>query len=340
MRALTIPEKILAHINRKYPSVWKEIDRIRSERGTTFIDWPQEVFLPYGLTLGCLTPLLFNTQHPDLEQIGELNKLDAIAAWRPGQDIVRFDKDVYNAIITTPLTGNFPVEVLWRQPAWAIYFETPGLDLINSTWDGFISYLDITSSTKRQIRLFFVADDPANGLAGRDIGFVLELGDWSIEEALRQNVERTKAMMNEHGISVPHFPEFEAFEAIKTALNLVLYICSYGFNDVQRPALEKVSYPAEKKVKGGWRLFPPAKPRVHYLGEKIGEEIRKVGAEKESPSSGSHGSHASPRPHIRRAHWHGYWSGPKKGDAKREFNTRWLPPIPVALGQEGNEEQD
>ncbi len=37
------------------------------------------------------------------------------------------------------------------------------------------------------------------------------------------------------------------------------------------------------------------------------------------------GTHASPRPHIRRGHWHGYWTGPRSGKQKSEL--RWIAPL-------------
>ena len=34
-----------------------------------------------------------------------------------------------------------------------------------------------------------------------------------------------------------------------------------------------------------------------------------------------------PRAHIRRAHWHRFWTGPRDGE--RTPRVKWLPPIPV-----------
>lgn len=43
-------------------------------------------------------------------------------------------------------------------------------------------------------------------------------------------------------------------------------------------------------------------------------------------------STASPSPHIRRAHWHSYWMGPRQeGHPDRKPVLKWLPPIPVAM---------
>lgn len=37
-------------------------------------------------------------------------------------------------------------------------------------------------------------------------------------------------------------------------------------------------------------------------------------------------THASPKPHVRRAHWHGYWVGSK---SDKRFVLKWLHPILV-----------
>ena len=39
------------------------------------------------------------------------------------------------------------------------------------------------------------------------------------------------------------------------------------------------------------------------------------------------GESFSPRPHMRRAHYHHFWTGPHDGE--RKLIVRWLPPIPV-----------
>ena len=49
----------------------------------------------------------------------------------------------------------------------------------------------------------------------------------------------------------------------------------------------------------------------------------------ERAATGSTGTHASPRPHIRRAHWHSYWVGKGDEPGAREVMLKWLPPIPV-----------
>ncbi len=68
--------------------------------------------------------------------------------------------------------------------------------------------------------------------------------------------------------------------------------------------------------RGGWQI--PGGVTVWDVGREIGERLR----------DGSRGwtveGRAAPRPHIRRAHWHGFWRGT---EAERKFFHKWLPPL-------------
>ena len=53
-------------------------------------------------------------------------------------------------------------------------------------------------------------------------------------------------------------------------------------------------------------------------------------AEKEMASV--QGAHSSPRPHVRAAHWHTFWVGPRSAKfPDRKPIIRWLPPIPIGI---------
>lgn len=65
------------------------------------------------------------------------------------------------------------------------------------------------------------------------------------------------------------------------------------------------------------------------VGLRIGAALRRAHDAESSEGAGS-GTHARPRAHIRRAHWHTFWTGPRDGD--RVARVKWLPPIPVNVG--------
>jgi len=116
-------------------------------------------------------------------------------------------------------------------------------------------------------------------------------------------------------------------DRLKPYLSLLLYLCSDEpeIDDSREPGVSP-EYTRPKKVKGGYRLFEPSKVRTWEVGRSISRTL--------SAAIRATGSHKSP--HIRRAHWHGYWTGPRTGD--RNFIYRWIPPTAVAIDQRESEE--
>ena len=71
------------------------------------------------------------------------------------------------------------------------------------------------------------------------------------------------------------------------------------------------------------------------VGVRVSNAIRNYknherSAEKEIASV--QGAHSSPRPHVRAAHWHTFWVGPRSTKfPERKPIIRWLPPIPIGM---------
>ncbi len=81
-----------------------------------------------------------------------------MGAWRPTQDILRFDADFYGMLAKTGVSGNLPVEILERMPAWALYFETRELVVEGRHYDGFSpAWTRATTGEQLILRLHFVA---------------------------------------------------------------------------------------------------------------------------------------------------------------------------------------
>jgi len=108
-------------------------------------------------------------------------------------------------------------------------------------------------------------------------------------------------------------------------LNLILYISVY-MNEVRSENGNES--PQKPYYKKGFGLIPRPRPKVWRVGARIGKAIREF-QQKEYQG----GAHASPSPHIRRAHWHTYLVGPKKNVPKDERKRllKWIPPVPVAM---------
>lgn len=66
----------------------------------------------------------------------------------------------------------------------------------------------------------------------------------------------------------------------------------------------------------------------HDVGYRIGAELRTY---RRTLSERREHQGGTVRPHMRRAHWHRYWTGPKKGD--RKLVLKWLAPTMVGVGE-------
>lgn len=292
----SVPEKFLQNLSRRFSTAWRDADRYRALRPAGH-QWDEAVFLPMAAwsSIGCET---FGVQELSVQQFEPISQLFFASAWRPRQDIIRFDPDVYSSLIATSLEGNLPSEILWRLPSWCVYVETPGLQAFGEAWDGFMAALE-ESWRGRDLRLLFLKEEAGGpGVMGP---IIIELGDWTLEEGLTKFKDKVEA-------NDPGWEKLLRERGIEQAVNLLLYVCSYGLEDKEGWGVTgAVAYPKAKKVKMGWRLFPPDRPTVHVLGETYGAQIRKA-----RDVSGSVAHHGSPRPHVRRAHWHGFWTGPLK----------------------------
>lgn len=318
-----MPTSTLAALGRAYPDAWRQADMMRADRGKDVPGWPPWCFLPMAGWYAIVSARHRMDALP-LEMMADMQRLSALGAWRPTQGIYRFDDDLYDALISTPLDGDMPCQVLYRLPAWCVYVETPLMVYAGVDVRGFFAHLECdANSGAHELRLLL------QSAHGDLLAVPIHLGAWPIAEGLR----RMRAVA-EFNFSAPNSmidrgvqSMVDNMTTLQVCINLLLYLCSDG-PDVRGPhgALYVPGHPKAKKVKTGWRLFAPLAPTVWRMGEALGDSIR---AGRRAPQGGTHGR---PRPHIRRAHWHGYWTGPLKGD--RRFDLRWLPPVAVAMAEE------
>ncbi|GAP39068.1 hypothetical protein ISF6_0933 [Piscinibacter sakaiensis] len=83
-------------------------------------------------------------------------------------------------------------------------------------------------------------------------------------------------------------------------------------------------------------MFPADWPSTWDVGVRLGAALRQAYQAAETGGGGAGGTHAGPRAHVRRAHWHTILSGPRLRDdgsaipsGERRADLRWMPPIPV-----------
>ncbi len=328
-------QRHLTALGKRYPGIWKEIDRARQELKK--FGWPEWCFMPMAGYLAILAK-----DHPDfhrlpmtlqLTAIKESQVFAALAPWRTTQGIYQFHPEIESKISSTPLVGNLPTELFYRLPEWSVYicYEEK---LKGTACYGFFTHLEWDMNQKRpELRILL---DTEYGF----IGIPIHLDAGSIESAVGKAVNEAELNAAKYGsrklsrLIEQGEAEVRKFLAdnISGMISLILYLCSVNAeirssrNPDKRPQI-----PNGKRVKKGQiRYFPPDRPTVWDAGYRIGAALsaHRLAGDQNS-AKGSKRLYASPRPHIRRAHWHSYWIGSKKKPKERQLVVKWLHPILV-----------
>lgn len=302
-------------LSRRYPNAWKTADSFRADRGKDLPKWPSWCFLPMAGWYAIVSQA-HNADRLELDLIGDVSTLSAIGPWRYSQGIYRFDPDMLTALTDTIVSGDMPVEVLFRLPEWSLYIETPGMAFCGVPLQGYFAHLEWDANDGRQeLRL----------LLDTDRGFIpvpVHIGKWTVTEAIDRAEDEAVKNDGVYGLSYEKNMEIVQARAgeINPLISLLLYICSEApeIDDEREPG-SSPSRPQPKKTKLGWRLFPPKRPRIWTVGKATGQRLREAAEVDETGRT--------IRAHLRRGHWHGYWVGPKSEGQR--FVYKWVSPMVV-----------
>jgi hypothetical protein len=342
-------EQYLAEAGKTYPGAWKAVEMLREDRGKGLPAWPDWCYLPMagiiaivskGAPIGVLRAQI---QELATRKIGPA-ALMALASWRVTKGIYRFDPDLFRAVWETPLEGNLPKELLYRLPEWCVYLESPGADFLGSELRGFFAHLEHDTNNKNtELRLVLDIEDGP----GQDVlvpVVMILTGYHTLQQALAAVRESGITQAAQIGMSLPDVPREDRIayrRAVEPLVSLVLYLCSIGSEIRDGSGGSRIpARPKPTKTKRGERLFQAERQTTWEVGYRIGAALRQaIDQERTEHPEESTEAHIrpSPRPHIRRAHWHSYWTGPRKDRKKQEIVTRWLSPIPVKVGHEDEE---
>lgn len=222
--------------------------------------------------------------------------LSTFSSWSITQGVYGFDETIYDELCKTEFKGEIPVDVLYRIPEWGVYIKTPNLSYSGKKLYGiWVSVLEFHSGSYLCIIQHLENDNI--------FPMMLQL----CKGERIEDLEMSGSLYDE--------------KIYRILLSLILYICTdepeiehkgVRFTQFSRP---------QKKIKGRLTYFPAKKVTKYTVGSETGRLIR------EANTSNGNATGTEKSPHIRKAHWHGYWTGPRKGE--QQFSYKWLPPIPV-----------
>lgn len=222
------------------------------------------------------------------EQLNDLcNRVIIACVWQYTRSVYRFDPLIYQELIHQDLDV-FPESILDDFPEPSIFIETKN---DAQEQEGFFAQIDKQDNLYRLLLLF---------VSSKEEAFLTQLPICPYENLS----ELIKTLL--HDFQPDSAQMYYAEQKFKQALNLILY---FGCNNVDFSG---------RKIPTYQKQFKPKKAITFYtMGKTIAKAIR--GEQKKEKEQGKQ------IPHIRRAHYHHYWTG--KRDGERNQIRRFVYPV-------------
>lgn len=242
--------------------------------------------------------------------------LMALAGWRKSKQVYKFDPEFWELLKEQKTDMDIPVDILYQMP-----FKTIWLEPLNAFV--FFDY----SCYDDSIELKAIGFDSRGVLT--DHGILKLLPNHTITECCEKMIEEIlkstapDIFKKQFGINMNLSKEFAKYEVdyMNPVLQALLYICSQNGDVEENPEQKKIY----KKPKN------PSKPKDQFkevrqwdVGQVVVRNLKKSYEhslstyQRENSSSGW-----TQRPHMRRAHWHSFWTGKKDN---RKLIVKWIAP--------------
>ncbi|MDR1703876.1 MAG: hypothetical protein LBS19_04220 [Clostridiales bacterium] len=255
--------------------------------------------------------------------------LTAALLWTRHKMIYRFDSTLADTLMAQPLDGNIPSEILDYLPYPCVYVDYP-IALDDDNFIGFFAWLDWgTKDNNKILRLQLLKAD------GKTELMWLPVTGGTLQDSILHTMNQPSSEVGNRTYTAEEIRNAPITKNISGCINLLLYLCS------EKPDLQSKTerQPRFRRDKYG----NPTLAATWEVGIRIGAALRKTAEQadgnetpldieiEQNDSTGqSLRSSSSPRPHMRRAHWHSFWTG-KHNSPERKLKLQWLPPIAVMV---------
>lgn len=259
-----------------------------------------------------------------IDDIISLSKAMVCAvAWRKNKQIYKFDHDLAKILSEQSIEGDLPVETLKNLPYKCIYIQT---DIYKGEMGGFFVYFAYNQPNDvLQLVLYTMngVDTPNESCLAIPINLTPNrtLKDCMLAALLAVPYEEVD--LNRDSIELASESVSNVFEKVNTMIQMVLYLCAENKDVVEAKRLEfnKKNTNVKKKKKRSGQT--EAKVQRWDVGTTISREFKQMVY---TPKESAHGTGLGgcKAPHMRKAHWHHYWTGSKDN---RKLIVKWVPPM-------------
>lgn len=319
LQSLPQPQIFLERLGKLSPTLWQQLDQARAkhlEKKKT----PAWLFADFDAFLEVIEKQqMMVMMHREITSC-----IPTLYAWRATKGMYVFDPTLYEAVVGSQSGEKLPVDLLKNLPEWAVYVVVPeGTEIHGHPLRGFFASLQYATSgfaRTKEVQLQVGLHTSSDQVKPMTI---------TLHDDLRECVQESIDWMRKN-VDANYNPSPELVAEDKRSLgiiiNLLLYLCSH-----EPDVSQAVKKPSAKRIRGVEKIFPADRVTPVQVGFRLGAAIKKARVERET----SEGTGTGPRkaPHVRKAHFHLYWTGPGRQIPK----LNWLPPIAVGLQQDPEE---
>lgn len=271
--------------------------------------------------------------------------LSLFGTWRYTLGVYQINDNLFDTLVKSPIPDDTPTTIFDKLPEWCVYIAFPEGKAINIKFNnGFADYeafifgfwvkLDTqnltTSEGEQKIRII---NFHLNLQTGIDNVFshlqplqLMIADDLSIKEAMQKHAKMVfEAYTPNHDFIVTQQNAKQDYDLTNKLLSLLLMLCA------EAPDISKITGEPITKIELGKPKYtvnkrtgvfiPPQAPFLYEIGRRLGGDIKTTN---DQLKNAGQGSGKGRRPHIRNAHYHGYWIGTGQN---KQFKLNWIAPI-------------
>lgn len=328
------PLHLLKTVTALRPLAWEQMKDFHDHNGRDGLShWPEWCYAPIAAAIAVATegaPITPQNRELFFNSMKLAQQIAALAPWRLSKEVFLVDEDFEALLFEQDGDLDIPSEILLQLPYPCFYMEFHNLTLGHRYHGAFVHLEYDIKSHDRELRFLFVSEN------GNTWGFPIHIDERSLESNLAHTREEgySNLLPDEHEVRAAMTSTEERSrllnEFLRKALQLVLYVCASNA-EISPNSEQALITKRSSTIKDRY-----AEIRKWDVGARYGAAIRQYRKKELLPVSDekAHGTHASPRPHMRRGHWHNYWTGPKSDPSQRKLVLKWTPPTIIGADEE------
>lgn len=332
-KEIYLPLLMLKKISEQYPKAWDQMEMFHSENGSPQLgSWPDWCYAPMSAALAVASEGYDLNKLPidiRMAMISVAQAIFAMAPWRLSKEVYVIDEDLKDLLFEQDGELDVPDEVLLQLPYPCFYVELPNTYYRADKIHGFFVTLEYdVNNGDKELKPVFLTDD------GNIFSYSIHIGAKTIEESVdmldKQALENTNGDKELKRLALRAMQDSaETKIFLKQILQVILYILAQNA-EITPSSEQSFITKRGKTVKDKYSEI-----RKWDVGIRVGAAIRQQKAKEQSREKEyKESEHQSPRPHMRRGHWHHFWTGPKAQQEERKLILKWLSPMAIAANPE------